>query len=58
MRCVFAALILLVPGAISSALPVVDQVNEITQSVGGRIIYAGNSPDSPLLQMQLDCSPK
>jgi hypothetical protein len=44
MRFVIAALIWLVSGAISSALPVVDQVNKITQSVGGRIIYAGNSP--------------
>ncbi len=43
MRFIFA-LLLFVPCNLLLALPALDQVNEINQSVGGRIIFAGNSP--------------
>ena len=44
MRHVLPVLVLLIPMATTSAVPILDQSHVITQSVGGRIIYAGNSP--------------
>src|SRR6478752_6695986 len=44
MRHVLPILVLLIHAAASLAVPVVDQSHIITQSTGGRIIYAGDSP--------------
>ena len=44
MRHVLPVLVLLIHAAATLAAPVVDQSHVITNSTGGRIIYAGNSP--------------
>jgi hypothetical protein len=44
MRNVLPILALLIPAATTLAVPVVDQAHVISQSTGGRIIFAGNSP--------------
>ena len=44
MRHVLPVLGLLIHAAATLAAPVIDQSHVITQSTGGRIIYAGNSP--------------
>ena len=44
MRHVLPVLVLLIHAAATMAAPVVDQSHVITNSTGGRIIYAGNSP--------------
>lgn len=44
MHRLLITLFFLALGTLASALPLLDQVNEINQSVGGSIIYAGNSP--------------
>ncbi len=44
MRHVLPVLGLLIPAAATLAVPIVDQSHVITQSTGGRIIFAGDSP--------------
>jgi hypothetical protein len=44
MRNVIPVLAFLIPATTTLAVPVVDQSHIITQSTGGRIVYAGDSP--------------
>src|SRR5687767_5173751 len=44
MRNILPVLTLLIPAMTSLAAPVIDQSHVITQSTGGRFIFAGNSP--------------
>lgn len=44
MRLVFTVLFFFTSIHTAFAIPLLDQDNSITQSVGGRVVYAGNSP--------------